>query len=390
MLEDLTIIDLTDERGIYGAKLLSDLGASVIRPEPRDGDPLRKRGPLRETRDPDLASLWYAFFASNRRFFSLSLEDENECQALRRQISRADIILRCDNHFTEPVIDIDTLIKENPKLILIDMSSFGKAGPWKDYLAPDLIAGALGGSAATTGDFDTPPLKGFGELNFMVSGVYLAIAALSALYDRGESGSGQSASISVHEAIASCLEHVFMFYWYADTLDRKEGKVLPRRGALHWSDAYDVMKTKKGSIMITPTPDFDNQLMWLIEEGVQEDLIDPKYLEPENLRLRVDRSMEILRKWALTKEAEPLFFEAQSRHAPYGWVLPLEELMQNPQLRARSWFRKQSIEDQTVECPGAPFRLKRVGEEIKLPLAAHVGPDEHKEQLLKEIGWDAK
>ena len=69
MLEDLTIIDLTDERGIYGAKLLSDLGANVIRPEPRDGDPLRKRGPLRETKDPDLESLWYAFFASNRRFF---------------------------------------------------------------------------------------------------------------------------------------------------------------------------------------------------------------------------------------------------------------------------------------------------------------------------------
>ena len=110
MLEDLTIIDLTDERGIYGAKLLSDLGANVIRPEPRDGDPLRKRGPLRETKDPDLESLWYAFFASNRRFFSLSLEDENECQALRRQISRADIILRCDNHFTEPVIDILSLI----------------------------------------------------------------------------------------------------------------------------------------------------------------------------------------------------------------------------------------------------------------------------------------
>ena len=39
MLKNLTIIDLTDERGIYGAKLLSDLGASVIRPEPRDGDP---------------------------------------------------------------------------------------------------------------------------------------------------------------------------------------------------------------------------------------------------------------------------------------------------------------------------------------------------------------
>ena len=40
-LSGVHILDLTDERGIYGAKLLADLGADVVRPEPADGDPLR-------------------------------------------------------------------------------------------------------------------------------------------------------------------------------------------------------------------------------------------------------------------------------------------------------------------------------------------------------------
>ena len=40
-LHGVRIVDLTDERAIYGAKLLADLGADVVRPEPPEGDPLR-------------------------------------------------------------------------------------------------------------------------------------------------------------------------------------------------------------------------------------------------------------------------------------------------------------------------------------------------------------
>ena len=48
-LAGVRIMDLTDETAIYGAKLLADLGADVVRPEPPDGDPLRHRGPSRTT-----------------------------------------------------------------------------------------------------------------------------------------------------------------------------------------------------------------------------------------------------------------------------------------------------------------------------------------------------
>ena len=39
----MRVLDLTDERSIYGAKLLAELGALTIRPEPANGDPLRRR-----------------------------------------------------------------------------------------------------------------------------------------------------------------------------------------------------------------------------------------------------------------------------------------------------------------------------------------------------------
>ena len=52
---------------------------------------------------------------------------------------------------------------------------------------------SLGGFCATTGDVDTRPLKGYGELNFVVSGCYTAIAALSALRHARETAEGVEA-----------------------------------------------------------------------------------------------------------------------------------------------------------------------------------------------------
>ena len=180
-----------------------------------------------------------------------------------------------------------------------------------------------------------------------------------------------------------------MFYWYAETMQRPEGKVLPRRGALHWSDAYAVMPAQNGSVMVTPAPDFDTQLMWLIEEGVQEDLIDPKYQEPENLRLRVERSMQILRSWAAGKDARELFLQAQERHCPYGWVLPLEAVAENPQLAARDWYRKLTINDQTITAPGAAYHFSNTENEIELPLSPHTAAATDAAAILSDLGWSA-
>jgi len=355
-LDNLRVLDLTDERAIYGAKMLADLGAEVIRPEPPGGEALRGRGPRIEGATSG-ASLWHAFFASSRRFVTLDPETAAGGELLRRLVDRADVVLAASGAFAVAEAGLDEARRRRPELVVVDVSSFGPDGPWRDFLAPDLVAGALGGAVATTGDADTPPLKTFGELNFVLSGAYTAIATLAALYRVRDSGNGQRAHVSVHECIASCLEHVLLWYWHHDRMPNAPSPALERRGSLHWTNAYVVMPAKDGAIMVTPTPSFDNQLVWLIEKDAQEDLLDPKYQEPENRRDYIRRFMEVLRNWVSTREVEELFFEAQEHHAPYGWVLPIDKVAENPQLEARDWWVEYPIAPVTVRGPGAPYRF---------------------------------
>lgn len=381
-LAGLHILDLTDERGIYGAKLLADLGADMVRPEPPGGDPLRNRGPHLDGVDEGVSSLWHAFFASNRRFFSVDPATQPGVLQIAKLVDRADIVLSCDGTFAIEAANLEEAKKRRPELVVIDVTSFGPEGPWSDFLAPDLIAGALGGFCATTGDVDTPPLKGFGELNFMVSGAYTAIAALTALYHVRQEGHGQQVDVSVHECIASCLEHVFMCYWY-DELMPTTTPVLSRRGSVHWSGAYVVMAAADGSIMVTPAPDFDAQLSWLIQEDAHEDLLDEKYTDPENYPATVKRFMEVLHKWVATQNVEQFFFEAQSRHSPYGWVLPIEKVAENPQLQARDWWVPYKAGARETLGPGAPYRFS----ETPWSMGSYGTPGADSESVLADIGW---
>ena len=397
-LHGVRIVDLTDERAIYGAKLLADLGADVVRPEPPEGDPLRKRGPHLEGASEAESSLWHTFFASNRRCFAVDPSDAAGRAMLGNLVDRADIVLTTTGSFGVAEADLIEARKRRPRLVVIETSSFGPAGPWRDYLAPDLVAGALGGSVATTGDVDTPPLKTFGELNFMVSGAYVAIAALSALYRARESGLGQTAHVPVHECIASCLEHVLMFYCYHDHLATADGPALERRGSLHWSNAYVVMQAQGGSIMVTPAPNVDAQLAWLVEVGAEEDLAQPKYQGRENRTLFVPRLMEVLRSWIGTREVESLFNEAQSRHAPYGWVLPIEKVAENPQLQARDWWVPYRVGEAEIRGPGAPYRFSETPWRIRASVGsgagsgghsgAGSGPSTDTQAILAEIDWE--
>ena len=385
-LDGVRVLDLTDERAIYGAKLLADLGADVVRAEATDGDPLRRRGPFHSGSGAAPESLWHAFFASSRRFCRIA-DDETGAAQLQALAECAHVVIACPGGLADR-LDLEGLQRRGPNLVVVRPSSFGADGPWKDFLAPDLVAGALGGSVATTGDVDTPPLKTYGELNFALSGAYTAIAALAGLHRVQEGGPGQRVDVPVHECIASCLEHVFMWFWHHEKLPMANGPALPRRGSLHWSNAYVVMPAKGGSMMVTPTPSFDNQLVWLIEKEAQQDLLDPKYQEPENRRGLVQRMMQVLREWVATRDVEELFFEAQEHHSPYGWVQGVERVAANPQLQARDWWTRYRGEGGgtaawETDGPGAPFAFSETPWRLRPPKSlADVSPD--------GLGWSRR
>ena len=142
-LTGLRVLDLTDERAIYGAKLIADLGADVVRPEPPSGDPLRERGPFAGGRPGPGRSLWYAYFAASRRSLTLDLEAPAGRTRLRELARAADVVL--DNGaLARAGIDAEELLAARPGVVVVRSTSFGREGPWRDYLAPDLVGDGAG------------------------------------------------------------------------------------------------------------------------------------------------------------------------------------------------------------------------------------------------------
>lgn len=377
-LSNTRILDLSDDKSIYGVKMLADLGAFVLRPETEQGDPLRRRGPF----DMDTGqSLWFAYFGSSRRHYEVG---DMASDALEQLLMHADLCFIGPENPLSKLVNIEASLKQNPKLVVVDCSSFGSEGPWSDFKAPDLVAGALGGSAGVTGDPESPPLKLFGDLNFTLSGVYAAVAGMAGLAHARKTGQGQKVEVPVHECIASSLEHVFMWYFYNEHFPNARARALERRGSLHWTNLYVVMPTKNGSMMVTPTPNIDAQLAWLVEEGAFQDLLDPKYEEPENRREYFVRLMEVIREWVAEEDSEDLFFKAQDRHAPYGWVQSLDQVAHNPQLAVRKWWQQTNIGSGQVRSPGVPNKFSKTPGMVADPVYIDSDPSE----IATTIGWD--
>ena len=175
-----------------------------------------------------------------------------------------------------------------------------------------------------------------------------------------------------------------MWHWYQEQLAFAQGPVLPRQGGVHWLGAYAVMQAKGGSIMITPTPGMEPQVLWLAQENAHGDLLDEKYADPENLLLFIERVMELLTKWVATKDVEPFFLEAQERHVPYGWVMPLDKVGSNPQLEARDWWRPYLLGDRRAKGPGPPYAFS----ETPWHMLPYAGPGADTDAVLAEIGWE--
>ena len=79
-----------------------------------------------------------------------------------------------------------------------------------------------------------------------------------------------------------------------------------------------------------------------------------------------------------------IFFEAQERHMPYGLVLPIEQVAENPQLVARDWFVPYQIGEHKRYQPALPTTFLTPWQ-----LGGYKSMNEDQVDILNEIGWDS-
>src|SRR5204863_441174 len=161
----------------YGAKLLADLGAQVIKVEsPGGGDATRARGPFPgNVPHPEKSGL-FLYLNANKRGLTLDLTRPRGREVLEHLAARADLLVH-DVHPSEMAgrgLDYERLSATHPALVMTSIAPFGLGGPHAGYRGPDVVTWSAGGVAALNGEPtrpDLPPLKAFGDQSGFQAGL---------------------------------------------------------------------------------------------------------------------------------------------------------------------------------------------------------------------------
>lgn len=377
-LSGVVVLDLSENiSGPYCTKLLADYGAEVIKIErPDGGDPSRTSGPFPNDEPHPERSGLFLFLNANKKGITLNLENGSGAAIFKRLAGAADIVVE-NSHPGEMAslgLDYEALAEANPSLIMTSISYFGKDGPYRDYGGSDIVSQAMGGLMALSGEPEREPLKLPGSQAEFQAGLNGAVATLCALYFRDETGEGQHIDVSVQEAVASILEAAVTMYSYSGYI---RGRLGPR---LHLQCPATVMATRDGWVYVQAGANWDHLAAYLET---------PQLMEPRLasiLRYRhADEVEGLIRPRLEGREAREVFASAQEWRIPFAMVLGIDELMDDPQYRARGFF--QAIDHPLagpITYPGAPFRMSETP--WRLERAAPLLGEHNEEIYLGRLG----
>jgi crotonobetainyl-CoA:carnitine CoA-transferase CaiB-like acyl-CoA transferase len=197
--------------GPIASMLLGDLGAEIWKVEPPAGDETRGWGPPYWGDPADGRSAYFASVNRNKRSLVVNLKTDAGRALLDRLAATCDLLL----HNYQPSVatrlglDADRLRRVHPHLVVTTIGGFPGVGDAAERPAYDLVAQAVSGLMAVTGEPNEGPMKVGVALLDLTAGLQAAIAALAGLLARERGGaSGREASVSLIEAGVASLTNV--------------------------------------------------------------------------------------------------------------------------------------------------------------------------------------
>lgn len=225
--------------GPYATRMLSDLGADVLKVEPPEGDMTRHFGKL-----PEGVSGYYLQNNLGKRNISIDLKAEGARALILELVAKADLVVE---NFRPGIMEKfgigwADLSAVNPKLVMVSISGFGQDGPERKRaaFAPIIHAesGLLARQARTTGN---PPSDIAFSMADTYSSLHGLVGALAALTMAERTGKGQHvdiAMINVMHATDDYAPYILDGVWplgnESHVWDAPEGKQILVSGELKW------------------------------------------------------------------------------------------------------------------------------------------------------------
>jgi formyl-CoA transferase len=189
-LDGITVLDCSSYlAGPYGAMMLADLGASVIKVESLEGDSFRELP---------------GFYGWNRgkRSVAVNLKEPAGREVLQRLVKTADVLIQNMRPGVAERLGMDSaaLRAVNPRLIYCAMTAFGPDGPYRDRPGYDPVLQAMGGVQHLQG-FGGPPQFVRVAVTDYYTAALGAQAVLAALFVRERTGRGQHVETSLLQGV---------------------------------------------------------------------------------------------------------------------------------------------------------------------------------------------
>ena len=388
-LNGYKILDLTRAyAGPYATMMLADLGATIIKIEPPEGDPNRQLGPFLNPEDKDMG-LGGFYSSINRSKSSIALNLKNpEAQKIAQQLAA-----ECDAmifNFATPKIlekfnlDYDTIHKINPKLVYVSISGYGTnrivPSMYEGKPTIDMMMQAESGTLSITGAPTGEMYKVGPGIGDTYTGTVAIVAMLAALLKAKETGEGQFVDIAMLDSMVMLSERVIYQYSYTGVSPGPIGNRHPLQSP------YSLYYTNDGAIVLAAFPDrYWDRLV----EAMDIDILrtDPRFMSKEARLQNQDELDEIITSWTSKRSKKEAMEILDGKGCLAAPVNVAGDLFENEHIRKREMIAEVEGHPKTgqkIQITGSPFKFSDTPAKVyhRAPLNG-----EDSRSILSQLGY---
>jgi crotonobetainyl-CoA:carnitine CoA-transferase CaiB-like acyl-CoA transferase len=354
---------------------LGDLGARVVKVEsPAGGDFARGYDDV-----VNGMSAHFVWANRNKESVALDLKDPRGREVLGRLVDRADVLVQnlAPGAAERLGFGADQLRARLPGLITVDISGYGRTGPYAMARAYDLLVQAESGSCAITGTPDQRAKPGI-PLADIGAGMYALTSVLAALLARERTGEGATISVGLFDAAVE---------WMGFALNQARyggADVLPNGLSSPMVAPYGAYPTGDGqTLLLGTTNDREWQRLARILLGRPDLAEDPRYARNDQRVARRAELDAVIAEWAAARPLAECRDAAEQAGLGHARLNSPADVLTHPQLMTRDRWRE-------VDTPAGPVTVLMPPPEVDgwdFRLDAVPALGEHTEQVLAELGY---
>ncbi|WP_423456480.1 CaiB/BaiF CoA transferase family protein [Ottowia sp. VDI28] len=365
-----------------GATLCADHGADVVKLELPDGsDALRGLQPIK-----DGVPLWWKVGNRGKKGITLDVRQPRGREILLAMLGRFDVLV--ENFRTGTMdrwgLDIETLHRANPRLVVVRLTGFGQSGPYKARPGYARVFEAMSGFTNLTGEAGGPPLHSNFPIGDAVAGVFCAFAIASEMARlRGNPEAlGREVDLAATEALIRILDPLPIEHEQLGLVRGHEGN---RASYTAPSNMYISRDDVYFSLVASSNPIFKR----LCEAIGQPELAANPRFQSNTARVQNLIALDgALCAWFRSHEFEDISARLEEGEIPFSKIFTVEDVENDPHFQARKVIVR--LEDPECGSVAAPCIVPRiVGQEFPLPRSGP-GVGEHNAEFYAQLGIEGE